>query len=94
MLTFASAGNALRCAMGIQPALVERDSDAHELRVRIGLDTGEPVRQADDFYGKPVILAARIAGEARGSEILVSWMVPELTESAGEFRSRCPPMQS
>jgi class 3 adenylate cyclase len=32
-----------------------------------------------------VILAARIAGEARGSEILVSSLVRELTESAGEF---------
>jgi hypothetical protein len=85
MLAFASARNAVRCAMGIQLALAERDSSGPELRVRIGLHTGEPVREAEDFYGKAVILAARIAGEARGSEILVSSLVRELTESTGEF---------
>ena len=90
MLTIASARNALRCAMGIQRALVEQDSAPPDLRVRIGLHTGEPVRGADDFYGKAVILAARIAGEARGSEILVSWLVRELTESTGEFMFEVP----
>ena len=80
---FASARDAIRCAMEIQRELDGRDGD--ELRVRNGLHTGEPVRDADDFYGKAVILAARIAGEARGSEILVSSLVRELTESTGEF---------
>lgn len=85
MLAFASARDAVRCAIGIQRALAERDPQAEELRVRIGLHTGEPVREADDFYGKSVILAARIAAEARGSEILVSSLVRDLTESTGEF---------
>ena len=43
------------------------------------------VRDADDFYGKAVILAARIASEARRAEILASSLVRELTESSGEF---------
>lgn len=90
MLAFASAREALRCAIGIQRALAERDSDGPELRVRIGLHTGEPVREADDFYGKAVILAARIAAEARGSEILVSALVRELIESTGEFSFEDP----
>ncbi|HET7236879.1 MAG TPA: adenylate/guanylate cyclase domain-containing protein [Actinomycetota bacterium] len=85
MLAFPSAREALRCAIDIQRALAQRPPGADELRVRIGLHTGEPVREADDFYGKAVILAARIAAEARGSEILVSSLVRELTESAGEF---------
>jgi class 3 adenylate cyclase len=82
MLAFASARDALRCAIGIQRALTGRGPDGHALRVRIGLHTGEPIREADDFYGKVVILAARIASEARGSEILVSSMVRDLTESS------------
>jgi class 3 adenylate cyclase len=53
--------------------------------VRIGLHTGEPIREEDDFYGKAVILAARIAAEARGGEILVSRLVRELTERSGLF---------
>jgi class 3 adenylate cyclase len=89
MFAFASARDALRCAIGIQQALADRDSGP-ELRVRIGLHTGEPVREADDFYGKAVILAARIASEARGSEILVSSLLRELTESSGEFAFEAP----
>jgi hypothetical protein len=38
-----------------------------------------------DFYGKAVILAARIAAEARGGEVLVSRLVRELTEGASLF---------
>lgn len=88
MLAFPSAREALKCAIDIQRALGRRDSD--DLRVRIGLHTGEPIRDADDFYGKAVNLAARIAAEARGSEILVSSLVRELTESAGEFTFEGP----
>jgi class 3 adenylate cyclase len=90
MLAFASARDAVRCAIGIQRALAERDTRAQELRVRIGLHTGEPVREADDFYGKSVNLAARIAAEARGSEILASSLVRDLIESSGEFTFEDP----
>jgi class 3 adenylate cyclase len=90
MLAFSSARDALRCARGIQRAVAESDSNGHRLRVRIGLHTGEPIREADDFYGKAVIQAARIAAEARGSEILVSSLVRDLTESTGEFAFATP----
>ncbi len=59
--------------------------------MRIGLHTGEAIKEADaqtgrdDFYGKNVILAARIAGQAQGGEILVSSLLKELTESAGDI---------
>jgi class 3 adenylate cyclase len=85
MLAFASPEDALGCAIGIQRALVQSLSDGHRLRVRIGLHTGEPIREEDDFYGKDVVLAARIAAEARGGEILVSRLVRELTEGSGLF---------
>ena len=53
--------------------------------MRIGLHTGEAIKEGDDFFGKHVNLAARVAGQARGGEILVSSLLKELTESAGEF---------
>lgn len=89
MLAFASARDALNCAIGIQRALAEREGGP-ELRVRIGLHTGETIKEADDFFGKAVILAARIAGEARGSEILASSLVRELVEHTGEFAFEDP----
>ena len=90
MVAFASARNALNCAIGIQRAIAGRDGSGPELRVRIGLHTGEAIREAEDFFGKAVILAARIAGEARGSEILVSSLVRELVEHTGEFAFEDP----
>lgn len=44
------------------------------------------LREAQKFFGKTVILAARIAAQARGGEILVSSLVKQLTESAGDLR--------
>jgi adenylate cyclase len=43
-----------------------------ELRPRIGLHSGFLIADASAFYGRNVVLAARIADRARGGEILVS----------------------
>ena len=40
--------------------------------MRMGLHTGEVISEEGDYFGKNVILAARIAAEALGGEILVS----------------------
>jgi class 3 adenylate cyclase len=52
------------------------------LRVRIGLHAGEMIKDGDDFYGKNVILASRVAGKAVGGEILVSSLLRQLVESS------------
>ena len=49
------------------------------IRVRMGLHTGEAVKEGDDFFGTHVALAARIAAAARGGQILVSSLLKELT---------------
>ena len=88
MVAFGSARRAVLCAIGIQQG-ISRYSAAHPqhpVRVRIGLHAGEPVREGNDFYGKSVILASRIAGEASGGEILASALLRELTESAGDIQ--------
>jgi len=50
----------------------------------MGLHTGEAIREEADFYGKNVVLAARITDAAKGGEILASSVVKQLTESAGD----------
>ena len=86
MLAFASARRALLCAIAVQRALARYNAGHPEepMRVRIGLHTGEVIHESNDFFGKNVVLAARIANQARGGEILVSALVKELTESAAD----------
>jgi class 3 adenylate cyclase len=88
LLAFGSARQGLLCAIAIQRAL-EADVAAHSdepIRVRIGVHTGEALRDADKFFGKTVILSARIAAQAVGGEILISSLVRELVASAGDVR--------
>ena len=53
--------------------------------LRIGLHTGEATKEGRDFFGRSVIVAARIAAAAGSGEILVSSLVRELTAGAEEF---------
>ena len=87
MLAFPSARSAVLCSIEIMRAL-----DAHArshpydaMRGRIGMHTGEAVIEDGDLFGKPVILAARIANQAGGGEILVSSLVREIVESRGDL---------
>ena len=83
-----SARQGLLCAVAIQRAFADYSAQNPEepIRVRIGVHTGEALRDSDKFFGKTVILAARIAAEARGGEILMSAIVRELTASTGDLR--------
>ncbi len=87
MVAFASARRALQCAVGIQRSLRDHAENHPEeaTKVRIGLHTGEAIRQGDDFFGTHVAFAARIAGAAQGGEILVSSLLKELTDAAGDI---------
>ena len=87
MVAFSSARRALLCAIAVQRALAGYAAEHPEepIRVRVGLHTGEVIKEGEDFFGTTVNLAARIAAQARGGEILVSSVLKELTESAGDL---------
>ena len=83
MVTFQSAKKGLDCAIAIQRAFVAHNAaDGEHVKVRIGLHAGEAIKDGDDFYGKNVILASRVAGKAIGGEILVSSLLRQLVESS------------
>lgn len=74
MIAFANAQDAVRCAIDIQRELA-RDAKRKRhngIRVRIGIHQGRSVRRGDDLFGRNVAMAARVAGQADGGEILVS----------------------
>src|SRR5213596_1201904 len=86
MIAFPSARRALRCAVRIQRTMAAYDEHAEApVGLRIGLHTGEATKEGRDFFGRSVIVAARIAAAARSGEILVSSLVRELTAGAEEF---------
>jgi class 3 adenylate cyclase len=87
MIAFSSARKALASAMAIQRALQAhgRAHPGEATRVRMGLHTGEALKEGDDFFGTHVALAARIAASAHGGEILVSSLLKDLTGTSGEF---------
>jgi class 3 adenylate cyclase len=87
MVAFASARRALRCAVAVQQALDKHNADHPDqpISVRIGIHTGEVIAEADDFFGRNVILASRVAAKANGGEVLVSSLVRDLVAGASEF---------
>jgi class 3 adenylate cyclase len=87
MVAFAGAGKALGCAIDLQRGLDEWSSSSapEPLRVRIGLHTGEVLRENQDFLGRTVNIASRIADQAKGGEILVSSLLKELATGT-EYR--------
>jgi class 3 adenylate cyclase len=54
------------------------------MKVRTGLHAREAIEEGEDFFGKHVILEARIATQAQGDEVPVSSLLRELTECAGD----------
>jgi class 3 adenylate cyclase len=89
MLAFPSARQALLAAIGSQRALAGAGGDFADLvpiRIRIGVHTGEVVRQSGDFFGRHVNYASRIADKAAGGEILVSELTKALVQGSPEFR--------
>lgn len=69
MVAFARPEQAVRCALDIQEALSRRRNN---IRVRIGIHTGKSVLRGDDVFGRNVAMAARVAAQADGGQILVS----------------------
>jgi class 3 adenylate cyclase len=72
-LVFPDPRSALHCAVSLQRAFVAyTESNPDPLRVRIGLHVGETLREGERFFGRSVNLAARVAAQANGGEILAS----------------------
>jgi adenylate cyclase len=87
MLAFDSAHAGLRCALDLQRSFAGARAGpaGPPMLLRIGLHTGFVIAGEEDLYGRNVVLAARVAGEARGGEIVVSTKVKEYTETDPGF---------
>ena len=76
MVVFGSASAAVACAVAMQQG-VERESRNRELRVglRVGLSGGETTHEDDDYFGDPVVEAARLCAACESGQILAADVV-------------------
>jgi class 3 adenylate cyclase len=83
LVAFATPRQGALAAVGLQQAFTAYCAEHPEepIRVRIGLHTGQAIRDAEKFFGRTVIMACRIADQARATEILVS---PEARDALAE----------
>jgi class 3 adenylate cyclase len=76
MLAFPATGSAAGCAAAIQRALSVGWRGVR-VPVRMGMNCGNAKAEGGDFFGRTVVVAARLANAADGGEILVSQAVQE-----------------
>jgi class 3 adenylate cyclase len=84
MASFPSAVAAVTAAVQIQ-----RELAGGEVRVRVGLNAGEPIAEEGDLFGTSVNLAARVTDHAEPGQVLVTRVVADLCAGKQfDFRSR------
>jgi adenylate cyclase len=75
---FASAVDALQCAVAVQAAIGNEDSSrpaGEQMRFRIGIHVGDIIVQGDNLFGDAVNIAARLEALAEPGGIFVSGTV-------------------
>jgi adenylate cyclase len=87
LVEFASVVDAVRSAVEIQRAMVDRNADTPEdkrITFRIGINLGDVIIDGDDIYGDGVNIAARLEALAEAGGICVARVVRD------QIRDRLP----
>jgi len=78
LVEFASAVDAVNCAVSIQGAMAERNASANDrerIEFRIGVNLGEIVTEGADIFGDGVNVAAHLESQAPSGGVLISDLV-------------------
>ena len=91
MVVFGSASSALACAVAMQQG-VERDNRdrEHSVGLRAGISGGEVTREDDDYFGDPVVEAARLCATCESGQILATDIVRAM--AGRRSRHECRPL--
>ncbi len=90
MVAFSSASAAVSCAIAMQQEIEQRNRRSDEqLAIRVGLSVGDTTRDENDYYGTPVVEAARLCERAAGGQILARDLIAPLAGGRGghEFKA-------
>jgi adenylate cyclase len=79
LVEFASVLDAVRCAVEVQRAMLDRDTKPEEerIRFRIGINLGDIIVDGDDIFGDGVNIAARLEALSEPGGVCVSGTVWE-----------------
>ncbi len=80
-----STADAVSCAVAMHRAVSRLNArdPLLGLAVRIGVSSGEASNEEDDWFGTPVVEAARLESAAGAGQILVSNIVPWIVGTRG-----------
>jgi class 3 adenylate cyclase/tetratricopeptide (TPR) repeat protein len=81
MAVFAAASDAVAAAVAMQQAVERRGRRAPaRLAMRVGMALGDATEHAGDWFGTPVVQAARLCAQCGGGQILVTDTVRAVAE--------------
>jgi class 3 adenylate cyclase len=75
MVVFGEANGAVACGLAMQQAVAASED---QVELRVGIASGEALREDDDYFGRPVIVAHRLCDAARSGDVLISESTREL----------------
>lgn len=84
MAVFPTASSAVEAAVVMQQRVAENNKRASvPLAIRIGISAGEAIVEDGDYFGDPVVEAARLCAAADSGQILVGGVVRIMTRGKG-----------
>lgn len=83
MASFTSASEAVECGAALQEATAALDAERPDLglALRVGISAGDAAFEGGDWYGTPVVEAARLCSSAEPGQILASEVVVALARA-------------
>jgi class 3 adenylate cyclase/tetratricopeptide (TPR) repeat protein len=88
MVVFQSSSAAVGCAVSMQQRLDRRNRHADEqLMIRVGVSAGEADLEDGDYFGPPVVEAARLCNATGGGQILCGELVRMMAREGHAFVS-------
>ncbi len=98
MCTFPTADDSANAAVQMQETLEDanemKDADAPEIKIRVGMHFGPALLEGGDVFGDAVNVAARMAAQAKGGQIITTKSTVDLLEpilrASTRFVDRAP----
>jgi class 3 adenylate cyclase/SAM-dependent methyltransferase len=93
MACFGGVTDAVECAIALQQGVdVTSRGQPDGLALRVGISVGEVTVEDNDYFGSPVVEAARLCAAARARQVLASGLIRQLAGSrcAHAFRTLGP----